>query len=60
MATDIKSDNEHLLSGTLELIDEPAAQNDDVEEATDIETEYYYPVEFSISSYGADYPAADL
>ena len=32
----------------------------DVEEHADIETEEYYPVEYSISSYGADYPVDGL
>ncbi len=37
--------------------DEPLLE---VEEGADIETEEYYPVEYSISSYGADYPVDGL
>ena len=32
----------------------------EVEENADIETEEYFPVEYSISSYGADYPVDGL
>ena len=58
MSTSLDSSNDESVG--FQGDDAESSTQVEVEEAAGIEVEGYYPVEYSISSYGADYPVDSL